>query len=243
LNVHVDGVRMNQLIEHLRDGVVFTLNPNQCYYLQRNRDYYEAHRRADFVTSDSKYVYWGLKFLGRPIPEKVSGSDLVPRFCDYHAANNTGVKVFFLGAAPGIAERARQRTNARCGKEIVIGSHSPSMKFGEDEAEMDQICDLINKSGASAVVVGVSAPKQEIIIQKYKHRMPGVRVWFGVGATLDYEADAVKRAPRWMTRNGLEWVYRITTEPKRYWRRYVRDMGYFGLLIVDRFGRYRDPMR
>jgi exopolysaccharide biosynthesis WecB/TagA/CpsF family protein len=71
--------------------------------------------------------------------------------------------------------------------------------------------------------------------------MPKVKVYMGVGATIDYEADAVKRAPRWMTKRGLEWVYRITTEPKRYWRRYARDMEYFWLLLKDGLGMYRSP--
>lgn len=71
--------------------------------------------------------------------------------------------------------------------------------------------------------------------------MPGVKVWMGVGATIDYEAGVVRRAPMWMTRVGLEWVYRVTTEPKRYWRRYLRDMEYFWQLVVDGLGRYRSP--
>ena len=66
--------------------------------------------------------------------------------------------------------------------------------------------------------------------------MPNVKIYMGVGATIDYEADAVERAPRWMTRNGLEWLYRITTEPKRYWRRYLRDMEFFWLVLLDGLG-------
>lgn len=242
LNVWVDGVTMEQFLANLEEGVVFTLNPDHCFHLQRNRAFYEAYRQADYITSDSKYVYWGLKLIGRRIPEKVSGSDIVPSFCNYHA-KNPDTKVFFLGAAPGIAEKARQRTNARCGREIAVGAHSPSMTFVTDEKEIDEVIEIINASGATCVIVGLGAPKQEIWIQKYKHRMPGVKIWMGVGATIDYEADAVKRAPRWMTRNGLEWVYRITTEPKRYWRRYARDLEYFWLLVVDGFGRYKNPMK
>jgi UDP-N-acetyl-D-mannosaminuronic acid transferase (WecB/TagA/CpsF family) len=71
--------------------------------------------------------------------------------------------------------------------------------------------------------------------------MPGVKVYMGVGATIDYEAEAVRRAPTWMTRNGLEWVYRMATEPRRYWRRYTRTMEFFWLVLLDRFGLYRPP--
>jgi N-acetylglucosaminyldiphosphoundecaprenol N-acetyl-beta-D-mannosaminyltransferase len=242
LNVWVDGVTMPQFLANLEQGVVFTLNPDHCFHLQRHRAFYDAYRQADYITSDSKYVYWGLKLIGRRIPEKVSGSDIVPSYCNHHA-KNPNVKVFFLGAAPGIAEKARQRTNARCGREIAVGAHSPSMTFVTNDQEIEEVIEIINRSGATCVIVGLGAPKQEIWIQKYKHRMPGVKIWMGVGATIDYEADAVKRAPRWMTRNGLEWLYRITTEPKRYWRRYARDLEYFWLLVVDGLGRYKNPMR
>ena len=78
-------------------------------------------------------------------------------------------------------------------------------------------------------------------MERYRSAMPNVRILMGVGATIDYEADAVVRAPRWMTRNGLEWLYRITTDPKRYWRRYLRDIEFFWLVLLDGIGRYRPP--
>jgi N-acetylglucosaminyldiphosphoundecaprenol N-acetyl-beta-D-mannosaminyltransferase len=242
LNVWVDDLSMKQLMLTLKTGVVFTLNPDHLYHLQRNQAFFDAYRQADFITSDSKYVYWGLKWIGRPIQEKVSGSDIVPTFCNYHT-NNPDTKVFYLGAAPGVAQKALERTNQRVGRQIAVGAHSPSMKFVNDEQEIEEVVKIINESGANTVIVGLGAPKQEIWIIKHKARMPGVTIWMGVGATIDYEADTVKRAPRWMTRNGLEWVYRITTEPKRYWRRYFRDFDYFWQLFLDRLGVYRSPLR
>ena len=221
LNVWVDNLSMAELMATLDAGIVWTLNPDHLYHLQRNRAFYDAYRQADFITSDSKYVYWGLGWVGRRIKEKVSGSDIVPAYCAHHA-KNPDVKVFLLGAAPGIAQMALEKINRRTNSRIVVGAHSPSMKFVGDE-------------------VGLGAPKQEIWIVKHRHLMPKVKVYMGVGATIDYEADAVKRAPRWMTRRGLEWVYRITTEPRRYWRRYLRDMEYFWLLLKDAMGLYRSP--
>jgi len=233
---------MRQLLDALREGVVFTLNPDHVYHLQRNRAFYDAYRRADFITADSKYVYWGLRWIGRPIQEKCSGSDVVPAFCNHHAPN-AAMRVFFLGAAPGIARRAMERTNARVGRPLVVGALSPSMNFVNDDEEIAGAIRVINESGATALIVGLGAPKQEIWIQRYRRAMPGVRIFMGVGATIDYEAGVVRRAPGWMTRNGLEWVYRLATEPRRYWRRYWRDLEYFWLLALDGFGLYRDPMR
>ena len=241
LNVWVDNLSMTQLMDKLDEGVVFTLNPDHLYHLQRNRDFYDAYWQADFITSDSKYVYWGFNWIGRNIQEKVSGSDLVPAYCAYHR-DNPAVKVFLLGAAPGIAQKALERINARAGREVAVGAHSPSMKFVNDEQEIDEVIHIINRSGATCLIVGLGAPKKEIWITRYRHRMPNVKVYLGVGAVIDYEAGAVKRAPHWMTRNGLEWVYRITTEPRRYWRRYLRDFEFFWLLLLDGLGLYRSPM-
>jgi N-acetylglucosaminyldiphosphoundecaprenol N-acetyl-beta-D-mannosaminyltransferase len=240
LNVWVDDLGMNALMERLTEGVVFTLNPDHLYHLQRNPAFYTAYRQADFITSDSKYVYWGLKWLGRGIAEKVSGSDIVPAFCEHHR-DNPATRIFLLGAGPGIAQRALERMNRRAGRELVVGAHGPSMNFVNDPAEIESVGEMIRQAGANVVIVGLGAPKQEIWITRFKHTMPGVKIWMGVGATIDYEADAVRRAPRWMTRNGLEWLYRISTEPRRYWRRYARDMEYFWLLLLDATGRYRAP--
>ena len=240
LNVWVDDLSMKQLMERLDEGIVFTLNPDHLYHLQRNPDFYDAYRQADFITSDSKYVYWGLGAIGRGIQEKVSGSDIVPTFCEYHR-NDPDTRIFLLGAGPGIAQRALERINQRIGRPIVVGAHGPSMKFVNDAAEIEAVIAMINASGANTLIVGLGAPKQEIWIARYRSAMPSVRIFMGVGATIDYEADAVRRAPKWMTRNGLEWVYRITTEPRRYWRRYFRDLDYFGRLVLDGLGLYRPP--
>ena len=241
LNVWVDNLSMAELLAVLDRGIVWTLNPDHLYHLQRNRAFYDAYRQADFITSDSKYVYWGLAWIGRRIKEKVSGSDIVPRYCAHHA-KNPDVKVFLLGAGPGIAQTALERINARVGATIVVGAHSPSMRFVDDEAEIAEVIRIVNDSGATCLIVGLGAPKQEIWITKHRHAMPKVEVYMGVGAAIDYEAGAVKRAPRWMSRTGLEWFYRLTTEPRRYWRRYLRDMEYFWLLLLDGMGRYRSPM-
>jgi N-acetylglucosaminyldiphosphoundecaprenol N-acetyl-beta-D-mannosaminyltransferase len=241
LNVWVDNLSMSELMATLDEGIVWTLNPDHLYHLQRTRDFYDAYRQADFITSDSKYVYWGLAWIGRRIKEKVSGSDIVPAYCAYHA-NDPAVKVFLLGATPGVAQRALERINARVGSRVVVGAHSPSMRFVGDEAEIAETIAVVNASGATCLIVGLGAPKQEIWITKYRNAMPNVKIYMGVGAAIDYEAGAVKRAPRWMTRTGLEWLYRITTEPRRYWRRYLRDLEYFWLLLLDGLGLYRSPM-
>lgn len=240
LNVWVDNLNMQEFLEALDSGIVFTLNPDHLYHLQRNPKFLAAYRQADFITSDSKYVYWSLGWLGRRIKEKVSGSDIVPAFCHHHK-NNPDIRVFLLGAGPGIALKAQEKINEREGREVVVGAHGPSMNFVNDPQEIEEVLKMIRDCNANVVIVGLGAPKQEIWITQYRHALPNVKIYMGVGAVIDYEAGVVKRAPRWMNRNGLEWIYRLVTEPKRYWRRYLRDMEFLWLIFLDRFGWYRAP--
>jgi N-acetylglucosaminyldiphosphoundecaprenol N-acetyl-beta-D-mannosaminyltransferase len=240
LNAWVDSLTVVEFVEELDQGILFTLNPDHLYWLQRDADFAAAYREASLISSDSKYVYWGLGFLGRGIKQKSSGSDIVPAFWRHHA-DNPEVSIFLLGAKPGIAQSARDRINRLAGREIVVGAHGPSFNFVNDEQETAQAIEMINESGATCLIVGLGAPKQEIWINRHRGRMPGVRVFMGVGATIDYEAEAVRRAPPWMTRNGLEWVYRMVTEPQRYWRRYARTLEFFWLVLLDRLGLYRPP--
>jgi len=240
LNAWVDSLTVQEIVEELDEGVLFTLNPDHLYWLQRSPEFAAAYRNAALVSSDSKYVYWALGFLGRGIKQKSSGSDIVPAYWRHHA-NNPAVTIFLLGARPGIAQMARERINGLAGREIVVGAHGPSFDFVGNEEETAQAIEMINASGATCLILGFGAPKQEIWINQNRARMPGVKVFMWTGATIDYEARAVRRAPRWMTRNGLEWVFRITTEPRRYWRRYARTMEFFWLVLLDFFGLYRPP--
>lgn len=240
LNAWVDSLTVEEIVERLDEGILYTLNPDHLYHLQRNRDFYAAYQEAALVSSDSKYVYWGLGFLGRKIVSKSSGSDIVPAYWRRHA-DNPDVSIFLLGAKPGIADAARERINRLAGREIVIGSHGPSMNFVNDRDESLQAIEMVNRSGATCLIVGLGAPKQEIWIMRHRHLMPNVKVYMGVGATIDYEALAVRRAPPWMNRNGLEWVFRMVTEPRRYWRRYARTLEFFGLVALDRLGLYKAP--
>ncbi len=240
LNAWVDALTIPEIIERLDEGMLFTLNPDHLYHLQRNPDFAAAYADAVMVSSDSKYVFWALGAIGRPIKCKTSGSDIVPAYYKHHAGN-PAVKIFFLGAKPGVAQMALERVNGIVGRDIVVGAHGPSFNFVNDAAESAAVIEMINASGATCLIVGLGAPKQEVWMHRNRHLLPGVKVYMGVGAVIDYEAEAVKRAPGWMNRNGLEWVYRITTEPKRYWRRYARTLEFFWLVAFDRLGLYRAP--
>jgi N-acetylglucosaminyldiphosphoundecaprenol N-acetyl-beta-D-mannosaminyltransferase len=242
LNVWADDLSMDELLEQMAGagGVVFTVNPDHLYHLQYNPSFVSAYQSADIITVDSHYVRLALRLLGRPVVNRLPGSDIVPAFCARNAAN-PDVRIFLLGARPGVAQTAREAMNAKAGRELVVGAHGPSMNFVNDPAEIDAVLEMITASGANILLVGLGAPKQEIWISSVRHRLPHVRVMMGVGATIDYEAGAVQRAPMLLRRLGLEWTYRVYTEPGRYLMRYVRSSKFLWWMLMDRLGRYKDP--
>ena len=242
LNVWADDLSMDDLLDRMltKGGVVFTVNPDHLYHLQYNAPFVAAYRSADIITVDSHYVRLALRLMGRPVANRLPGSDIVPAFCA-RSAGNPDVRIFLLGARPGVAQAARESMNRKAGREQVVGAHGPSMNFVNDASEIDAVLKMIEASGANVLLVGLGAPKQEIWISSVRRRLPQVRVMMGVGATIDYEAGAVQRAPMLLRRLGLEWTYRVATEPRRYLMRYVRSSKFFWWMLMDRLGRYKDP--
>lgn len=242
LNVWADDLTMAELMDQLdaEGGLVFTVNPDHLYHLQTNAAFTAAYRQADFITVDSHYVHAAMRWLGAAVREKITGSDLMPAYCRRHAAN-PAVRLFLLGAAPGVAQRARERLNAAAGRELVVGALGPSMQFVDRPDEIEAALAEIRASGATALMVGLGAPKQEIWLARYRAALPGVRVLMGVGATIDYEAGEVQRAPVWMRKLGLEWAYRVLSEPRRYGMRYLRNARFLWWMAQARAGQYRDP--
>jgi N-acetylglucosaminyldiphosphoundecaprenol N-acetyl-beta-D-mannosaminyltransferase len=220
LNVDIDNLTESEALQQIKQGVVFTPNVDHLILLQNDLEFFKIYEMADYKLCDSKILYYVSRFLGSPIKEKLSGSDFFPAFCNYHK-DNEEIKIFLLGAKEGIAAKAQERLNAQMGREIIVGAHSPSFGFEKNEQECLEIIDEINKSGATVLAVGVGAPKQEKWIHKYKDKFPNVKIFFAIGATIDFEAGNKKRAPKWVTEIGLEWLYRLLSEPKRLWKRYL----------------------
>lgn len=240
LNVWIDDLSVEEIVERADHDILFTVNADHLYQLQRNPQFAAAYADATIISCDSKYVRAGVLATGRGPVRKACGSDIVPAYWMRHA-QNPDVSIFLLGAKPGVGQIALERINRLAGREIVVGAHGPSMNFVNDEAECLAAIDMINRSGATCLIVGLGAPKQEIWISSYRHLMPDVRLFMGVGATIDYEAEVVKRAPNWMRRFGLEWFHRVITDPKRYAMRYLKNAEFFWLVFLDKFGWYKPP--
>jgi len=241
LNIKINSLSLSSLLESFKEGVLITPNVDHIMKLQKDRDLYNIYQQAEWIVCDSNIVQLGLKFLGKPVKEVIPGSSFFPAYYSFHK-NNDDVRIFLLGAAPGVALKAKDRINSKVGREMVIGAHSPSFGFESNEKECEEIIQLINNSGATVLVVGVGAPKQEKWIYKYKDRLPYIKSFMALGATIDFEAGTLQRAPVWMQKLSLEWLYRMGKEPKRLWKRYiVDDLPFFGLLIKEKLGKYKNP--
>lgn len=241
LNVDILNVTRQQLLEDLREGVLITPNLDHLIKLQKDKDFYECYKKAEWVVCDSNILRLFSKLLKKSFVEAIPGSSFFTSYYMFHK-NDGDCKIFLLGAKEGVAAKAMERINTKVGRNIVVGAHSPSYGFEKKEMECDEIVGIINKSGANVVLVGVGAPKQEKWIMKYKERIPGVKVWMALGATIDFEAGNVKRAPKIFQQLAMEWLYRFLMEPKRLFKRYfVDDMKFFWYFGKQLLGFYNDP--
>lgn len=233
LDVEIDNLSRHELLNRLATsgGVVVTPNVDHLMKLQHDQEFRDVYKAVDFRVCDSKILMYAAQFLGTPLCDKISGSDLLPWFCDYHR-DNPDVKIYMLGAAPGIAKLAQERINDRIGREIIVEAHSPSYGFEKNPEECEAIVERIKASKANVLVVGVGAPKQEKWIVKYRDKLPNIKTFLAVGAAIDFEAGHKPRAPEFVVELGLEWLYRTMSEPKRLWRRYlIEDMPFFELVF------------
>jgi len=240
-NITIDNISKEELLASLNIGFLVTPNVDHLVKLQKDREFYNVYREADWIVCDSKIVALGLKFLGTPVKEVIPGSSFFPEFCNYHKENEE-IKIFLLGAAEGVAEQAMININNRIGRQIIIGAYSPSFGFEKDGVECSQIIEIINKTDANVLLVGVGAPKQEKWIHKHKDQLTGIKLFLPLGATIDFEAGNIKRAPQIFQKLALEWLYRMFKDPKRLVKRYLLDdIPFFYYLIKQKMGLYKNP--
>jgi N-acetylglucosaminyldiphosphoundecaprenol N-acetyl-beta-D-mannosaminyltransferase len=237
LNVDIDNISRDELLENLRlnGGIVYTPNVDHLVRVQQDLEFLLAYRMATYRVCDSQIVMYASRFLGTPLREKVSGSDLFPAFYEYNK-HNLDVKIFLLGGKEGVARKAQANINRKVGREMVIAAHSPSFGFEKNEQECQEILDRIEASGANVLAIGVGTPKQEKWIYHHRDKLKNIKIVLAVGATVDFEAGNIKRAPKWISDAGLEWLYRLAGEPKRLAKRYlVDDLPFFWLILKQRF--------
>jgi N-acetylglucosaminyldiphosphoundecaprenol N-acetyl-beta-D-mannosaminyltransferase len=206
---------------------VVTPNVDHAVLFNQRADLRAAYSEASLVLADGKPLVWAARLLKQPLPERVAGSDLVPQL---FASTNEPLRVFLLGAEPGVGEVAAERIEAQWPNVRVVGAYSPSFGFERDATENDRIFEIVASAAPDLVIVGLGAPKQELWVHRH-HRELAAKVVICAGATIDFLAGHRRRSPMWMRRFGLEWVHRLCTEPRRLASRYLRDAVVFPQLV------------
>ena len=172
---------------------------------------------ADLVTPDGMPVVWALRALGQKSATRVYGPDLTPILLDKAAAEN--IPVGFYGAAPDVLKRLVERAHASHPALRIAYSFSPPFRALTPVEDL-RIVDAINQSGAKILFIGLNTPKQDFWMAAHRDKVRAVMV--GVGAAFDFLAGSKPQAPRWMMNIGLEWLFRLATEPRRLWKRYLK---------------------
>jgi N-acetylglucosaminyldiphosphoundecaprenol N-acetyl-beta-D-mannosaminyltransferase len=213
------------LIDHwVEDGTPrYIITANVHYAMLNSHDprLGPVTRGADLVLADGMPLVWASR--GR-LPERVAGSDLVPALCERAAGR--GHRVFLLGAAPGIAEQAAANLQSRLPGLTIAGTLAPPFR-DLTAAETAELIDTVRAARPDLLFVAFGQPKGELWVAEH-YRDLGVPVTMQIGATLDFMAGRVSRAPRWLQRIGLEWAYRLLLEPRRLGGRYLHN----GLFVL-----------
>jgi N-acetylglucosaminyldiphosphoundecaprenol N-acetyl-beta-D-mannosaminyltransferase len=206
-----------------RGGCLFTPNLHHMHAFARGQDAEVYNRSAGLprlVVADGMPLIWASRLRGTPLPERVSGSNLIWSLTA--RAAERGASIFLLGGNPGAAEACAERMRAEYPKVRIAGLLSPPHGFEQDPRALDEIVATLRAAAPEIVYLALGFPKQEELAVRLAPKLP--TTWFvGVGISFSFVAGQVQRAPRWMQACGLEWVHRLAQEPRRLFGRYVRD--------------------
>lgn len=227
LNTYIDNLtisdaidRIDKLIQKNNSSYVVTPNLDHIVIMEKDQEFLEIYKKADLILADGKPLIWISKFLGTPIKEKISGADLFPVMC--RMAVDNGYSIFILGAAEGVADKAAKNLKEKYPGLKISGIYSPPMGFEKNAEELDKIKRIVQTAKPDILAVSLGSPKGEKFV--YRHlKEYEVPLGISIGATIDFEAGNVKRAPKWMSDHGLEWLFRISQEPSRLAKRYLND--------------------
>jgi len=199
---------------------VVTPNVDHIVRLKSDEEFREIYRQASFVVPDGMPLVWASRWLGKPLPERITGADLFPELCARAAQNERSI--FLLGAAPSVCGKVIDKLRQAHPALKVAGHYSPPFGFEKCRHEMEKIVRVLKQAEPDVVFAALGTPKQEKLIYHLRTRVP-VKLFLGVGAAFDFYSGEKKRAPGWLQKAGLEWAFRLWSEPGRLWKRYLVD--------------------
>ena len=231
----VDSVSFDEAMERIvalvargNGGAIFTPNVDHVVKAETHPDFRRAYEHADLCLADGAWIVWASRLLGSRLPAKVSGSDLIVPLA--RCAGQHRWRLYIVGGAPGVAEEA----GARMATEFdvaFVGCDAPSVEMDGSMSASEETLGRLRAARPDIVLVALGAPKQELWIDRYaEHLSPAVAI--GIGGSVDFFVGRVRRAPPWVSRAGLEWLYRLVREPRRMWRRYLVEDPRFVTIVA-----------
>lgn len=233
IGVPIDNLNMSETIEKIDSAVVnnkqihhSVINAGKFVKMQNDKFLMQSVISSDIINADGMGIVWASKSLGCKIKERVTGIDLMESLIEL--ANKKEYSCFFLGAKQKVVEKLVGNLTTKYNKNIVAGFRNGYF----DEKDEKNIISQILKSNAKFLFVGITSPKKEIFLHKYKKELNKINLIMGVGGSFDVLSGVVKRAPKLIQFIGLEWFYRLIQEPKRMWKRYLIGNIQFLFLIL-----------
>lgn len=235
LNTYVNNVNMAEtlseicrLVEEKKKSYVVAINVDVVMKIEKDSYLKRITNEADLTLVDGKPLVWIAKWHKHPVKAKISGSDMVPELCKVAAKQS--YSIFIIGGKEGIAEQAKKNLEEQLPGINIVGTYSPPFGFEKDDDELNRINKMISSVHPDLVIACFGCPKQEKWIFENYQKYDGT-VSVCAGATVDFLAGNVNRAPEWMSNHGLEWLYRFSQEPKRLFKRYfIDDIKILGLI-------------
>ncbi|WP_421918795.1 WecB/TagA/CpsF family glycosyltransferase [Marinifilum sp.] len=221
MNSPVDVLSMSETIDLIDDSICekkpiqhIVVNAAKLVNMQKDQELYQSVVKSDIINADGMAVVWAAGLLGKPLPERVAGVDLMQKLVILASEKN--YRIFFFGGREEVVSEVVRKYKSVFGDDIIAGYRNGYFNKGEESGIADQIAE----SHADILFVAISSPTKEIFLNTYKDRLK-VPFIMGVGGSFDVVAGKVKRAPKWMQNSGLEWFYRFLQEPGRMWKRYL----------------------
>lgn len=246
LNIEINSLKRKSILTNELSGFIVTPNVDHLIKLQSDKSFYQIYKNADWVFCDSRIILLFSRFLGNPIKELITGSDLFPDYCKEIASiKENNKKVFILGGSTNsILQKSINVLNSYSDVDYIVDGYCPEFGFEDNPMTIDLIVNKIRNSSANVLAVGLGAPKQELLINRIKQDLPHVNLFFAIGATIDFISGDLKRAPVWVQELSMEWLYRMYRNPSRLLKRYlIDDFPVFWLVIKQRIGCYKDPFK
>ena len=235
LGIPIDALTMTETIALINDGICsnkrinhVAINAGKVVSMQNDNELFESVVSCDLINADGQSIVWAARFLGKHLPERVSGADLMQHLVKL--AYEKGYKCFFLGAKEEVVKKVVDIYKMKYGTSIVAGYRNGYFAVEEEISIATQIAD----SGAQLLFVAITSPRKENFMYNHRKILSSVNFTMGVGGTFDVVSGITKRAPIWMQKIGMEWFYRLIQEPERMWYRYLIGNSKFIWIVIKK---------